>query len=420
MQPEFFNNCTRNSGDAGHYSAKNSIDAHATINTEVLQQMINSAVMNAFSSFGGQLLDNSISGLIDVSGGDTDMAKRIKQRATLGGKDFWVTGETQQDIFNAYLQHAIKEGIVMPTNNTNQVCDETAPLFGNYLLNFLNVYRDDQARTTINNRNHMVKRHILSRWGNVPMNEITTDALQKWFNELGKEYKQETLLKIKNHMSPALDSAVEDGLIKRNPFKSQKLKIKGKAGGHHKAIPFEKMKYIRAHLNDLPERERRMTALLAYTGMRMEEILGLRWEDLDFAENKIHIRRAVVHPKRNQAEVKDTLKTDSSRRDIPIQDKVIEGIQPLQASGFIVGCELPLTYQQQKRSFEKIRKAFGIEDYTAHDFRDTCATEWREAGMPLDIISKMLGHSNTKVTEKCYVKFRETGIEEARQYMQAM
>lgn len=40
--------------------------------------------------------------------------------------------------------------------------------------------------------------------------------------------------------------------------------------------------------------------------------------------------------------------------------------------------------------------------------------------MPLDIISKMLGHSNTKVTEKCYVKFRETGIEEARQYMQAM
>ena len=163
-----------------------------------------------------------------------------------------------------------------------------------------------------------------------------------------------------------------------------------------------------------------MGTLLSYTGMRMEEVLGLRWEDIDFEENKIHIRRAVVHPKRNQAEVKDTLKTDSSRRDIPLQDKVLEDLQPLQESGFIVGGDQPLTYQQQKKSFEKLRKTLDVEGYTAHDFRDTCATEWREAGMPLDVISKMLGHANTKVTEKCYVKFRETGIEEARRYMQAM
>lgn len=154
--------------------------------------------------------------------------------------------------------------------------------------------------------------------------------------------------------------------------------------------------------------------------IRMEEVLGLRWEDLDFTENVIPIRRAVVHPKRNQAMVKETLKTDASRRDIPIQDQVLEGIQPLQSSGFIISGDQPLTYQKQKRSFDKLRKVLHVEGYTAHDFRDTCATEWREAGMPLDTISKMLGHSSTKVTEKCYVKFRETGIEDARQYMQAM
>lgn len=348
------------------------------------------------------------------------MSKRIKQRATINGKEQWITGETQQDIFNAYLQHAIKAGIVAPVNGVQQAPKEKAPLFGDYLQNFLNLYRNDQEATTIHNRAHMIKKHIIPKWGKTTMDEITTDALQKWFNEMGNEYTQETLLKIKNHMSPALDSAVEDELIKRNPFKSQKFKIKGKAGDHHKAIPEERMSYVRAHLVDLPERERRMGTLLAYTGMRMEEVLGLRWEDIDFAENNIHIRRAVVHPKRNQAEVKDTLKTDSSRRDIPIQDKVLEGIQPLQTSGFIVSGKQPLTYQQQKRSFEKLRKKLGIEEYTAHDFRDTCATEWHEAGMPLYTISKMLGHADTKVTEKRYVKFRETGIDEARRYMQAM
>ena len=108
--------------------------------------------------------------------------------------------------------------------------------------------------------------------------------------------------------------------------------------------------------------------------IRMEEVLGLRWEDLDFSENVIPIRRAVVHPKRNQAMVKETLKTDASRRDIPIQDQVLEGIQPLQSNGFIISGDQPLTYQKQKRSFDKLRKALHVEGYTAHDFRDTCAT----------------------------------------------
>lgn len=349
------------------------------------------------------------------------MSKRIKQRATINGKEQWITGETQQDIFNAYLQHAINAGIVMPANSEQQPVKKSAsPLFGAYLTNFLDLYKNDQEATTINNRTHMVNRHILPRWGKTPIDEITTDELKRWFDGMSKKYTRETLLKIKNHMSPAFDSAVEDDLIKRNPFKSQKFKIIAKAGEHHKAIPTEKMKHFRANLIHLPLRERRMAALLAYTGMCMEEVLGLKWEDLDFEENKTHIRRAVVHPKRNQPEVKDTLKNDHRKRDIPLLEKMIEGIMPLQDSGFIVGGDKPLTYQQQKRTFDKMRKALGVEEYTSHDFRDTCATEWREAGMPLDIVSKMLGHANTKVTEKCYVKFRETGIEEARRYMDAV
>lgn len=352
---------------------------------------------------------------------EEDMSKRIKQRATINGKEQWITGETQQDIFNAYLQHAIKAGIVIPANGVQQAPKETAPLFGEYLQNFFKLYRNTkQEATTIHNRNHMIKRHILPKWGNTQINEITTDKLQEWFNAMSEEYTQETLLKIKNHMSPALDRAVEEEFIKRNPFKSQVFEIIGKAGEHHKAIPAEKMKYVRAHLIDLPERERRMATLLSYTGMRMEEVLGLRWEDIDFTENVIHIRHAVVHPRRNQAVVKDTMKTVHSLRDIPIQDKVIEGIQPLQESGFIVGGDQPLTYQQQKRSFEKLRKSLGIERYTPHDFRGTCLTEWIESGMPLLTASKMLGHANTKVTEQCYFKLRKKIIEEARQYMQAM
>lgn len=70
-----------------------------------------------------------------------------------------------------------------------------------------------------------------------------------------------------------------------------------------------------------------------------------------------------------------------------------------------------------KDHLKKIRKIFGLGGYSAHDFRDTCATEWREAGMNLDLIARMLGHSKTETTEQRYVKYRDTMMDEAKMYI---
>ena len=51
-----------------------------------------------------------------------------------------------------------------------------------------------------------------------------------------------------------------------------------------------------------------MAALLYCTGMRIEEVLGLRWEDIDTERGCIHIRRAVVHPGRNMSDTTLNLK----------------------------------------------------------------------------------------------------------------
>ena len=87
---------------------------------------------------------------------------------------------------------------------------------------------------------------------------------------------------------------------------------------------------------------------------------------------------------------------------------------------FIVGGKQPLCYQQYKRALRKIQNAFDLSGYTAHDFRDTCATEWHEHGMPMDGIAKMLGHASSAVTEKHYVKFRDVGMNDAKKIMDAV
>lgn len=146
-----------------------------------------------------------------------------------------------------------------------------------------------------------------------------------------------------------MDAAVEEDLIPNNPFKSIKLEIGGKASVHHKAIPKIRFNRIKSTLPEMENSiEKYMFALLCYTGMRFEEVLGLQWEDYD--GKWLKVQRAVVHPMRNMPEIKDP-KTFTSRRKIPVPEelKSILG-EAGKHHGFIVHTpqkedgESPLTY----------------------------------------------------------------------------
>lgn len=368
-------------------------------------------------------LDNSTSSIADASEKEqTDMSKRVRAHVELGDRNIWLSGSSQQDLFNAYLKHAIDAGIVtLPAQEKlMEKKEDPGPLFGPYLREYIDTYKSKQVGNTRKNRERIIKTHIMPKIGNMPIRSITTAFIQKWFDGLcEKGLARETLLKIKNVASPAFDSAVCDGLITFNPFKDQRIKINTDKGGHHKAIPHEKMEAIKAQLSALPDTERRMMALLCYTGMRLEEVLGLRWQDVDAEKKVLHVTQAVVHPERNKPLVKAP-KTKSSARSIPMPDKLIELISPVKTEGYLVGGNEPLTYTVFSKMFKRLRTQFDLLDYSAHDFRDTCATEWREGGMSLDIVSRLLGHADTSVTEKCYVKFREKSLDGARDLMNHM
>ena len=145
--------------------------------------------------------------------------------------------------------------------------------------------------------------------------------------------------------------------------------------------------------------ERRTAALLCCTGMRIEEVLGLRWEDIDTERGCIHIRRAVVHPGRNMPEIKSRANhpasASPSRR---TQSKRRNRIPPEQLHGPVK--RNPASYTEAAKSFKRIQKQCGVEGYTAHDFRDACAIEWRESGISIDLIVRLLGHKKTMLRNK--------------------
>lgn len=359
-------------------------------------------------------LDNSTSE--GISKGENDMPKRLTEKVTINGHPRWVHGYSVQELFDNYVKLMVNEGLIEWVEE-----DDAVPIFGKYLKEFYRTFKQGQQSNTVVNRERTIRNHIEPAFGSKRMDRIRTTDIQKWFNSLAKTYSKETIMKIKNVMSPVFDAAVEDEILDRNPMASKRIEIRGKETVHHKAIPKEKMADIRNSLGMLSERERLMAALLCYTGMRFEEVLGLRWDDIDLKNNKIVVRRAVVHPNRNLPEIKCP-KTKTSERTVPVCDALFHELFK-GGYGFVLYSEkdkkheTPLSYTEARRSFDKIRKKFDILDYTAHDFRDTCATEWRENGMPLDVIARILGHSKTETTEKRYVKYRGEMMEKAREMM---
>lgn len=345
-----------------------------------------------------------------------EMSKRLRDKVTVNGKEFWLSGHTNQELHEAYVTILEKEGLIQRIDP-----DDELPLLKDYIQDFYATYKTKQQGNTIENRRRIIKNHIVPKFGDWRIDRITTTSIQKWFNELASTYSKETILKIKNTLSPVMDSAVEDEMINRNPLKSKRLENNGRDVEHHKALPKEKMEEIKQRLPELDPKLRYMGGLLSYTGMRFEEVLGARFEDIS-KDGWISICRAVVHPKRNQPIIKCT-KTKTSDRLIPEPECLAELFVGAPKKGFILATdkdptrETPMSYTEARRVYNKLQKEFDIKDYTPHDFRDTCATIWRESGMPLDVIARMLGHAKTETTEKRYVKYRQDLLSDYREMM---
>lgn len=329
---------------------------------------------------------------------------RLKCKTKIGDETVWITGDDLQSIISNCVKACVQR--LSPEAAKNDT------LFGPYAERFFSLYKSKQQSLTITSRTNLYNTHIKPKFSNKLIEKITTNDIQEWFNELGETKSHETLLKLKNIMSPVFDSAVEDGIITFNPFKSSRLVVGGADTVSHKAIPRELFDAVKTRIDELNDRERKLAVLLCYTGMRFEECLGLKYEDI--IGDTIFISRAVVHPTRNLPEIKPP-KTKYSTRRIPCHSEVKRILG--EGAGFVLANKLgsPLSYTESRRSYDKIRKHFDLAGYTAHDFRDTCATEWREKGLSLDVIARLLGHAKTETTEKRYVKYREEILDQAKQ-----
>ena len=217
-------------------------------------------------------------------------------------------------------------------------------------------------------------------------------------------------------MGEVFKDAVEDGLIAKDPTASRRISIPSTKSNEREALPLEQFKEIMTSLDRLNPTDKRMLVLMMFTGMRRGEVLGLRWEDVDTKSGLIHIRRNVTHAGGNKPVI-GTPKTKSGERDLPLDPFVLEALEPMQESGFIIGGESPITMTTYNNTWRRIKKTVDLHGATAHVFRHSYLTYMAGQSTDMKTLQAIAGHSTIGMTMNRYVHAQPEKIIDAGKKM---
>ena len=244
-----------------------------------------------------------------------------------------------------------------------------------------------------------VDKYLIPYFGERPLMAIKAADIQEFFNK--HQHLSLALLKtLKTILSGIFATAIDNDLCYKNPASNVKLKSQYK----------QKEKKVL----DLQQREKAMKwcvknkhydiLLVLKVGLRRGELIGLRWEDIDF-KNKIITINESISPPTKDGVVDYDVKSQSSRASLPVDDEMIDCFNKIpRTSKRVFNCESANTYAKQaKKVLQEMSEECNLPYLTLHELRHTVGTVMRENEVDIYSISKLLRHSNIDVTSKVYV-----------------
>jgi len=174
--------------------------------------------------------------------------------------------------------------------------------------------------------------------------------------------------------------AIEWGIVKKNPGKQVKLLRE-----RNTRVRYLEEEEIKRLYDSCAEHLKPIVTVALNTGMRKEEILNLKWKDLDFRNKIIYI----LDTKNNE------------RQEIPINDIVYRALLALREkseSPWVFSKKNGERYGNIRKAFEGAKKRAGITDFRFHDLRHTFASYLVMAGIDLKTVQELLGHKTFNMT----------------------
>ncbi len=306
--------------------------------------------------------------------------------------------------------------------------------------------------STLGNYHDMYDRYVRDWFGKHLIKNIRYSDIQSFYVRLLQVNKISirTVEYIHQLLHPAFEMAIRDRIILRNPTQGILGDIKRASGyfaTHRSALTVKQQKAFLEYINKHPiwGRYHSIFKVMLGTGLRVGELCGLRWEDVDFENRLINVNHAIVTVKGRKGKSKDSLrvslpKTRAGIRTIPIMEPVMDafkeefrygevrGFPSIELEGFTdfiftnkagnvyTCCRLDKALTDIVRSYnkeeEKIaevegREAAYLPKFSCHILRHTFCTRLCERDVNIKVIQTVMGHANIKVTMDIYAEVSE-------------
>lgn len=250
---------------------------------------------------------------------------------------------------------------------------------------------------------------------NIPLNKLTQADCQKFLNEMkangrkthrdtkGPEMAERSVRSCYHVIRMALDRAVKDGLIKKNPILG--VKLPPPEPKEMKVLSKEEIQrfLIQAKAEGMYE----LFLLELTTGLRRGEILALTWDDLNFETGELHISKQVT-PVGGKNIISEP-KTKAAFRTIILPPVMVgllreyrkEVFSPLMFPSRIKPNQ-PIDPSYVRKRLQQILERADCKKVRFHDLRHTFATMSLEHGMDVKTLSAIIGHVSAKTTLNIY------------------
>jgi integrase len=223
-----------------------------------------------------------------------------------------------------------------------------------------------------------------------------------------------TVIQAHTVLHNALKKALQWGLIGRNPTEAVSVP-RPERREMHVLSEEQVMRLFQATQHD---EQHALWVLLVTTGLRLGEALGLKWEDVDLANSRLTVQRALQRQKEHGITFVEP-KTSRSRRMVYFSDGTADALKEhrrkqnqarLMLGGmwndnslvFCRGNGRPLDPSRMSQRLHLILKKAGLPSVRVHDLRHTAATLHLERGENPKVVQELLGHSNIATTMDIY------------------
>ena len=252
--------------------------------------------------------------------------------------------------------------------------------------------------------------------------DVSRQILQDYFNEkyengnlkTGKGLSAKTLRHHKNIIHQTLELALINNLISNNPCKDITLpKLE------RNVYSFFNLEETKSFLNAVKnERLYPVYYITAVFGLRRSEVLGIKWDSIDFDCKKLTIQHTRIRS--NKVIEKDKTKTKTSFRSFPLPDEIICIFKELKEeetfnkkicgkeyvlNDYVFKWENGMPYHPDYLTsrLKKDLKKYGFKDITFHGLRHSCGSMLNEQGFTLKDIQEWLGHADIQTTANIYL-----------------